>query len=90
MATFRINPATFLGPIPESPRKQKKAESRITDRPLATHGLTSYRYRGQYGWIMIGATSNEFALREAGRSTLAPLSIDRLEVWNGDSYVPAH
>ena len=30
-----------------------------TDKPLADHGLTSYRYRGRYGWIMIGARDDD-------------------------------
>jgi hypothetical protein len=28
------------------------------DKPLAASGLTSYRLRGRYGWIMIGATDH--------------------------------
>ena len=35
-----------------------------TERPCAAAGLTSYRY----GTIMIGATSTQDALNEAGRS----------------------
>jgi hypothetical protein len=27
----------------------------IHNKPLAAAGLTSYRYKGRYGWIMIGA-----------------------------------
>lgn len=57
----------------------------ITDRPLAAAGLTSYRYRGRYGWIMIGATDAVDALREAGRSTNDPAPWN-LEVWNGTEY----
>ncbi len=58
------------------------------DRPLAAKGLTSYRLRGPYGYIMIGARDHEDAMREAARSTRKP---DRaaLEVWNGDRYVKA-
>ena len=37
----------------------------LHDRPLAAKGLVSYRYRGRYGWIMIGAKDNADALREA-------------------------
>lgn len=58
------------------------------DRPCAAHGLTSYRYRGRGGWIMIGAHSHWEALREAGRSTV-DITPDRLEVWDGERYVPA-
>lgn len=56
------------------------------DRPLAVPGLISYRYRGRYGWIMIGATDNADALSEARRSTDQPVTIDRLQVWNGEAY----
>ena len=54
-----------------------------TERPCAAHGLTSYRYAGRYGHIMIGATSTQDALNEAGRSlTQGAVTIDRLEIWN--------
>ena len=58
----------------------------MEDRPLAARGLTSYRLRGRYGYIMIGARDHEDAMREAARSTPNP---DRaaLEIWNGDRYV---
>ena len=61
-----------------------------TNRPLAAPGLTSYRYRGRYGWVMIGATDTNDALREAARS-IAPTkpTIDNLERWDGWKYVPA-
>ena len=39
-----------------------------TERPCAAHGLTSYRYAGRHGSIMIGATSTQDALNEADRS----------------------
>ena len=61
----------------------------IQDRPLAAHELTSYRYKGRYGYIMIGANDHADAMREAARSTDAPLSRDNLEVWNGKTYTPA-
>ena len=59
-----------------------------TNRPCAAAGLTSYRCRGRYGWIMIGAYDHEDAMREARRSSD---SAERsgLEVWNGSAYVPA-
>jgi hypothetical protein len=58
------------------------------DRPCASPGLLSYRYRGRYGFVMIGATDDDDALREAGRS-MAPRLPDlaRLERWNGESYI---
>lgn len=60
---------------------------KICDAPLAVPGLQSYRYRGRYGWIMIGAKSDEEALREAARSTVGEVSRGNLEVWRG-KYVP--
>lgn len=58
----------------------------LTDMPLADKGLTSYRYEGCYGWIMIGATDDKDALREAARSTDMPIVMDRLQKWNGKKY----
>lgn len=57
-----------------------------TDKPLAATGLTSYRYRGAYGWIMIGARDVADALREAARSTTAPIDPSHLQVWDGHQY----
>lgn len=57
------------------------------NKPLAVPGLSSYRYKGPYGWIMIGARDDEDALREAGRSTAAPVP-ENLQAWNGSEYVP--
>ena len=59
----------------------------IFDKPLADHGLISYRYRGRYGWIMIGARDDMDAMREASRSTDYPVTLDKLEIWNGTNYV---
>ncbi|OYW62711.1 MAG: hypothetical protein B7Z31_00125 [Rhodobacterales bacterium 12-65-15] len=58
-----------------------------TSKPLAAPGLTSYRYLGRYGWIMIGAEDKPGALREAARPTSEPINPDLLEVWDGSSYV---
>ncbi len=60
----------------------------ICDKPCAAKGLISYRYLGRYGYIMIGATDNADALREARRST-TDVTIDKLEVWDGTRYVKA-
>lgn len=57
------------------------------DKPMASAGLISYRYKGRYGWIMIGATSDTDALSEAQRSTDDKVTPDRLERWNGQHYV---
>ena len=56
------------------------------DRPCAAVGYDSYRYRGQYGWVMIGANSIEDALREAKRST-DNVDIANLQKWNGSCYI---
>lgn len=60
----------------------------VTDKPLAAPGLKSYRYRGRYGFIMIGATDTPDALNEARRSTDEPVTVDRLEEWTGVEYQP--
>ena len=56
------------------------------NKPMAIKGLTSYRYKGRYGFIMIGATDNADGLKQAQRSTSDKVSIDHLEVWNGSQY----
>jgi hypothetical protein len=57
------------------------------NRPCAAQGLTSYRYdNGRYGWIMIGAVNDADALREAGRSSSAPIDPAKLQRWNGKTY----
>lgn len=61
-------------------------ENEFWNRPCAAHGLVSYRLRGPYGFIMIGARDHAEAMREAARSTPAP-SREALEVWNGKEYV---
>lgn len=64
----------------------------IHDRPLAGAGLTSYRYKGAYGWIMIGATNHHEALKEALRSmSYGGADMARLQVWDAlaGCYVPA-
>ncbi len=64
-----------------------KHELNLHDRPLAGKGLTSYRCKSPYGgWIMIGAKSDEDAMREALRSNSA-CTKDGLQVWNGTQYV---
>ena len=60
----------------------------VCDKPLAAAGLTSYRYKGRYGWVMIGATDANEALREALRSTTGPVSMDNLEVYGLAGYEP--
>ena len=60
----------------------------VTDKPLAIKGLVSYRYKGNYGSIMIGATDNDDALSEASRSLgQETASIDNLEIFKNGRYV---
>lgn len=56
-------------------------------RPCAAPGLVSFRYRGLFGWIMIGARDVSDALREAERSIEGKAHIRNLEIWNGTNYV---
>lgn len=61
----------------------------LHDKPLAAHGLTSYRYQGRYGFIMIGARDDADALKEAQRSlSYGKATPDKLERWNGNAYRP--
>jgi hypothetical protein len=59
------------------------------NKPCATPPLTSYRYKGKYGWIMVGAKDHEEALEEAQWSTILRVERQYLEVWDGERYVPA-
>lgn len=59
-----------------------------TDRPLAVAGLTSYRYTGRYGFVMIGAKNTEDALSEAARSIDGKPDIANLEIWSDTGYIP--
>jgi len=56
------------------------------DKPMAAKGLISYRCRGMWGWIMIGATDDAGAFMEALRST-PNAKRETLEIWNGKQYV---
>jgi hypothetical protein len=58
----------------------------LCDKPMAMQGLISYRYRGRYGWIMIGAKDDNDALREAQRSTSDKVTMDNLQIWKGSQY----
>lgn len=58
-----------------------------TDRPLAAKGLKSYRYKGHFGFVMIGAKDDADALVQAQRSVYGSVSLDNLEAWNGSAYV---
>ena len=59
----------------------------VHDRPLAAEGLISYRAKGRYGFIMIGARDHADAWREAKRSSDKPTD---LEIWDGTKYVPVN
>jgi hypothetical protein len=61
----------------------------LENKPLASDGLTSYRYKGRYGFVMIGAKDDADALREAQRSlTWDKATTDKLQRWNGKEYQP--
>lgn len=59
------------------------------NKPCAGPGLVSYRYRGRFGYVMIGARDVSDALREVTRSIGYEGSIVCLEVWDGSQYVRA-
>jgi hypothetical protein len=73
-------------------RRYGHADRPLHDRPLAASGLKSYRYLGDYGWIMIGARDDADALREAKRSMGkgSKATRDKLQAWDrlADRYVP--
>jgi hypothetical protein len=58
----------------------------LCDKPMASAGLISYRYKGRYGWIMIGAKDDSDALREAQRSTSDKVTMNNLQIWKGSQY----
>lgn len=66
----------------------KGFETPVTERPCASEGLISYRYRGRFGWVMIGAHDDEDALHEASRSSTDSVHLENLQVWDGSTYVP--
>lgn len=54
----------------------------FTERPLNAPGLYSYRYRGSYSFVMIGAHNTADALREAQRSIDGTVDPSKLEQWD--------
>ena len=59
----------------------------MNNHPMAANGLITYRYRGRYGFIYIGASTDTEALSEAQRSTDDTVTFDRLERFNGQHFV---
>lgn len=59
----------------------------LTSKPLAAPGLLSYRCKGLFGWIMIGATDDADAMVQAKRSSTHAKRED-LQKWDGNAYVP--
>lgn len=59
----------------------------MSNHPMAIEGLITYRYRGRYGFIYIGASTDTEALIEAQRSTEDTVTPDRLERFNGQHFV---
>ena len=66
-----------MSPAPDAPPHE---------RPCASPGLLSYRYRGRYGWIMIGARDDADALNEATRSQGPAAGLSGLQKGNGVRY----
>lgn len=61
------------------------------DKPCAIDGLNSFRYRGNCGWIMIGATDQNDALHQALISlSHGEATLNRLERWCilSNCYIP--
>ena len=56
------------------------------NKPMAAPGLTSYRCKTRYGYVMIGAKNTIDALREAIRSCPSA-RLEDLEIWDGEKYV---
>lgn len=76
----------LIGPqTNDCPRCGKQALT--TNTPRASDGLTTYRYRGRYGFIYIGASTDTEAMIEAQRSTDDKVTPDRLERYNGRHFV---
>ncbi len=62
------------------------------DKPMAAEGLTSYRYPGRYGWVMVGAKDHLDAMCQANRSLSSEeANPELLDVWDADrgGYVAA-
>jgi hypothetical protein len=59
----------------------KYANRLVCERPLAQQPLTSYRYQGNYGWIMIGATDQVDAMIQVNRSG-SYKDVSKLQVWD--------
>lgn len=60
-------------------------KNQMHNMPLASVGYTSYRCKGRYGWIMIGAKDNNDAMQQARRTDPNADILD-LEIWNGSVY----
>jgi hypothetical protein len=96
MATKKFSPAQIAAQKLFAERARagtlKKGKRKVnpdnSNKPMAAQGLTSYRYTGRYGFIMIGAKDDNDALSEAKRSTRSAVTLQNLEVWNGKKYEP--
>lgn len=67
-------------------RTMRGAPHEEKERPCAAHGLVSYRCRGRYDWIWIGAIDHVDAMKQARRSCNVAQESD-LQIWNGFRYV---
>ena len=57
------------------------------DKPMAIKGLVSYRYRGPFGFVMIGAKDHDDALTQANLSlTSGSAKNENLQIWKEGEY----
>ncbi|CAB4122794.1 hypothetical protein UFOVP35_66 [uncultured Caudovirales phage] len=59
------------------------------NKPMAAKGLISYRCKGSYCWIMIGAKNHDDAMNEAFRSSRY-VKPENLQIWDETKYVSVY
>jgi len=58
------------------------------NKPYAIKSLISYRYKNNYGFIMVGARNTKDALNEINRSLSTGIAeLSKLEIWDNDKYI---
>lgn len=78
--------AAYKAHLAAKKEAQAAMDAPPSDKPLADAGLTSYRYNGPMGPVMIGAKNDAEALKQASSSiTDLRHEVDRanLQVWDG-------
>lgn len=61
---------------------------KFTELPLAVEPFKSYRCKCQHGYIMLGATDDDDAFKQA--RLLGEVIKENLERWNGEAYEPCY